>query len=79
MAFMILSRNPKSKFGNDVVFYYDSVNGDYFYYLAGINFLKQKKKIRSIIKSARFDLIYSRGIRGGIVGYFIKKSFILIV
>src|SRR5688500_8982568 len=69
VALMILRRNPKTKSAHDDVFYYDSVKGDYFYYLARINFLKQKKKVRAIIKPGKFELIYSRGIRGGIVGY----------
>lgn len=75
VTLMILNRNSKIKSEKDLAVNYDSVKGDYFYYLAGINFLKQKKKVRAIIESAEFDLIYSRGIRGGIVGCFIKKSF----
>lgn len=73
VTLMVLSRKNKMKLGKNVDLDYYSVNGDYFYYLAKIIFLKQKKRIQFTVKSAKFDLIYSRGIRGGIVGSFIKK------
>ena len=75
VTLMILVRDRKTKASNDSYFYYSSVKGDYSYYLAKIVFLNQKRKIRSLIRSKKFDLIYSRGIRGGIVGSLIKKYF----
>ena len=75
ITLVILNRNSIARHGQENAVNYNSIKGDYIYYLAGINFLKQKEKMRAILKNASFDLIYSRGIRGGIVGSFIKKSF----
>ena len=75
VTLVILNRNSGARHGQEHAVNYNSIKGDYIYYLAGINFLKQKEKMRAILKDASFDLIYSRGIRGGIVGSFIKKSF----
>ncbi len=75
VTLVILNRSSTASHGQEDAVNYHSIKGDYIYYLAGINFLKQKGKMRAILKNVNFDLIYSRGIRGGIVGSFIKKSF----
>jgi len=73
VTLMVLVRDRKARLHNGSYFYYSSVKGDYSYYLAKVAFLNQKKKIRSVVTSKKFDLIYSRGIRGGLVGCLIKK------
>jgi len=55
-------------------FHYGSIKGDYSYYLAAINFFRQKKSVNSFLKQRKFDLVYSRGLRGGLVGSFIKRD-----
>ena len=42
-------------------FHYGSIKGDYSYYLAAINFFRQKKSVNSFLKQRKFDLVYSRG------------------
>jgi glycosyltransferase involved in cell wall biosynthesis len=70
---IILSRNTKTVINNKKVIDYNSIRGDYTYPFAKVIFLTQKREIEAVVKSAKFDLIYARGIRGGILGCLIKK------
>lgn len=52
---------------------YNSIRGDYFSLISYYNFLRQKNKLFDYINSMKIDCIYSRGCRGGLIGYYLKK------
>ena len=73
---MILGRgrDPKpSKFVSSC-FNYSSIRGDYFSFLSRLNFFRQHSAVEKFLKKNDFNLIYSRGIRGGLVGSYIKTN-----
>jgi len=71
MTMLKMTKNEETGYINDS-FHYSSIKGDYYYYLAAINFYRQKESVNSFLKQGKFDLIYSRGLRGGLVGSFVK-------
>lgn len=54
---------------------YRSARGDYSFYVAKMNFWTQKKRLKVFLKNKHIDLIYSRGVRGGILGLLVSKLF----
>lgn len=73
VTFLVLSRKnaEKEEFGNS--YFYNSVSGDYSPFLSRVNFERQRRDLKKYFDGKKFDIIYSRGIRGGILGVFLKK------
>lgn len=68
---LVLGRGEEA----DYDYYYNSVKGDYFYFLAKGNYKKEKARLSTFLKKNTFDLIYSRGTRGGLLGTIIKNDY----
>lgn len=58
-------------------FTYQSTSGDYVKSAAAFNLKKNYNALNNFLKENEFDMIYSRGIRGGILGGLIKNKFYL--
>ncbi len=56
-------------------FTYKSIPGDYELTIGYLNFLKNYNGVKNFLKENKFQFIYSRGFRGGLVGSFIKKYY----
>ena len=54
---------------------YKSIPLDYSNTIGTLNYKRQSKEVESFLDHNSFDLIYSRGFRGGIVGALIKKKY----
>lgn len=72
VSLFVLSRTRK-QYSNEIFYNYRSVPGDFFYLIAKYNFILQRDEVKELLKENKYDLIYSRGSRGGLVGIFIKQ------
>lgn len=73
VTLLVMRRPGKEVTANENEINYQSLKGDYIRPVSFFNFLGQHRKLSDRIRHKTFDLIYSRGARGGLAGAFIKR------
>jgi glycosyltransferase involved in cell wall biosynthesis len=67
--------NRSTVHSSENVLKYKSIKGDLTYLISKANFILQYKEVSSYLQNIFFDMIYARGIRGGLVGHLINSQF----